>query len=79
MSQFVKSISEENKAFTALNAEQKKKLKTIFDDIVKDNKFMTLEMSQKFNMYVDEVTEEDAEKDAVDFISSCALCNKERV
>ena len=79
VSQFLKQVSAENKAFTALNDDQKKKLRNIFKDICKDAKHITLEMSKSFNMYVDDVEEPEAEKDAKDFIESCAICNKEKV
>ena len=79
IAQFVKQVSSENKAFNALNDDQKKKLKNIFKDICKEAKYMTLDMSKSFNMYVDDVEEPEAEKDAKDFIDSCALCNKEKV
>ena len=76
---FVKQITVENKAFNALSPEQKKKLKTIFDEITREEKHISLELSKQFNIYVNEVSEEEAENDARDFISSCALCNKEKV
>lgn len=79
VNQFVKQVSAENKAFNALNDDQKRKLKTIFKDICKESPQITLDMSKSFNMYVDDVEEAEAEKDAKDFIESCAICNKEKV
>jgi hypothetical protein len=77
---FINSILGENKAFTVLDDDKKRQLKNIFDDIDKDGaKCINLDKSRGFNMYMEGVPEDSAEKDAMDFISSCAICNKERV
>ena len=70
----------ESKAFDVLTEEEKKQLKNIFDDIDIDaTKQITQDKSKSFNMFVEGVSEEDAEKDAADFINSCAIINKTSV
>jgi len=77
---FMNQILSEEKAFKVLDEDQKKRLKNIFDDIDKDgSKHITLERSKQFNMFIEGVSEEIAEKDAQDFINSCAICNKQTV
>jgi len=76
---FIKQIHAENKAFNVLIPDQRRKLKHIFDEIARDIKHINLDRSKMFNMFVDEVSEEEAEKDAKDFIASCALLDKESV
>jgi Ankyrin repeats (many copies) len=79
MKLFFSLIVPENAAFKALNEDQKKQLRNIFDDIVKDQKAITLDRSKEFNLFMEDVTPEAAEKDAQDFIGACALCNKTTV
>ena len=77
---FMNQILAENKAFDALDEDQKKRLKNIFDDIDKDGfKFINQERSKQFNIFIEGVNEETAEKDAQEFINSCAICNKQTV
>jgi ankyrin repeat protein len=79
MKLFFSLIVPENAAFKALNDEQKKQLRNIFDDIVKDQKGITLERSRDFNIFMEDVPPDVAEKDAQDFITACAICNKTTV
>lgn len=53
----------------------------IFYDIDNDGvKLIDLHKSKKFNKYIDEsINDSAAEKDANDFIKSCAICNKQTV
>ncbi len=76
---FIKQITSENKAFNALAPDQKRKLKDIFEAISSGSKTIDLDRTKVFNMFVEEVTVEDAEKDAKDFIASCAVCDKQNV
>jgi len=79
ISTFVKQIAAENKAFNVLTPDQKKKLKHIYDEISRGDKCINLDRTKMFNIFVDEVSEEEAEKDAKDFIASCAVIDKENV
>jgi len=76
---FVAQIAAENKAFKALGPEQRQKLQQIYNEIAGPAKHINLDMTKMFNMHVNEVDEEEAERDAKDFIASCAICNEERV
>ena len=70
----------EKQAFNALNAVQKKKVATIFEDIDFDNKhYVDLEKSIRFNKFIDDVEDKIAEKDANAFVRECAICNKTTV
>lgn len=79
MKLFFSLIVPENAAFKVLNDDQKKQLRNIYDDIVKDQKGITLERSKEFNIFMENCAPEIAEKDAQDFIGACALCNKTTV
>jgi len=76
---FVAQIAAENKAFKALGPEQRQKLQQIYNEIAGPAKHINLDMTKMFNLHVNEVDEEEAERDAKDFIASCAICNEERV
>jgi len=76
---FVKQIYAENKAFNVLSPDQKRKLKHIYDEISRGGGCISLDRTKMFNVFVDEVSEEEAEKDATDFIASCAILDKENV
>lgn len=79
LSTFIKQIAVENKAFNVLGTDQKRKLKHIYDEISRGDKCINLDRTKMFNVFVDEVSEEEAEKDAKDFIASCAVIDKENV
>ena len=75
------NIACEEKAFNVLSPQQKAKILEIFYDIDNDGmKTIDINKSKRFNKFVDETVNDSAsEKDAKDFIKSCALCNKEAV
>lgn len=81
MKMFLNNLLPESKAFNVLNLTQKKKLQSIFEDIDFDNeKFIDISKSTLFNKFIDPSLEgRMLEKDAKDFIRSCALCNKATV
>ncbi|CAD8135789.1 unnamed protein product [Paramecium octaurelia] len=76
----INNLTAESKAFSALKQPQKQKLQAIFEDIDYDNsKYIDHAKAVKFNKYIeDTITDNQAEKDAKDFIKSVALCNPER-
>ena len=76
----INMMTGESKAFNILSNDQKKKLKVIFDDIDRDKtKLIDLNKTRDFNMYIESCDAEIAEKDAKDFVSSCAIANKNAV
>ena len=81
MKMFLNKLVPEAQAFKALNLTQRKKLQQIFEDIDFDNAHnIDLEKSMKFDKYIDSSVEVRlAEKDAKDFIKSCAICNGKTV
>lgn len=79
---FVNNIIAEEKAFNALNNQQKNKLTEIFNEIVSVDSSRTIDLKKsiRFNRFIeDTVSPAVAEKDANDFLKSCAICNKETV
>ena len=81
MKMFLNNLLPEAKAFQVLNLTQRKKLQSIFEDIDYDNqKCIDFGKSMLFNKFIDSSVEgRMAEKDAKDFIKSCAICNKTTV
>lgn len=78
---FINNILSEKKAFKSLKEDKRDKLKQIFSEIDKEAKnTIDLYRSKEMNMFTEkEITEEDAMKDAQDFIASVAICNKTTV
>ncbi|CAD8077121.1 unnamed protein product [Paramecium sonneborni] len=77
---FINNLTAESKAFGVLKQNQKFKLQAIFEDIdIDGSKYIDHSKAVKFNKYIeDSITDNQAEKDAKDFIKSVALCNPER-
>mmetsp|Transcript_34010 Transcript_34010/g.38647 ORF Transcript_34010/g.38647 Transcript_34010/m.38647 type:complete len:225 (-) Transcript_34010:205-879(-) len=77
LSTFINSVAPDARAFGSITVEQRDKLASIFDEIISVDHANTinLQRSSRFNQFMEDISEEDAEKDAQDFISSCALCN----
>ena len=81
MKQFMNNIMAESKALNVLTPQHRLKLLNIFDEIDIDNqRSIDNAKSIRFNKYVDELANESVvQKDAKDFISSCAIINKTTV
>jgi len=78
---YISSILSEKKAFKSLKEEKRDKLKLIFAEVDKEARNMIdLNRSKEINLYTEkEISDEDALKDAQDFISSVAISNKATV
>mmetsp|Transcript_22427 Transcript_22427/g.25966 ORF Transcript_22427/g.25966 Transcript_22427/m.25966 type:complete len:236 (+) Transcript_22427:31-738(+) len=78
---FVNSILSEKKAFKALKEDKREKLKQMFCDIDKECKnAIDLTRSKEFNKFTEvDISDDDALKDAKEFIESVAVCNKNTV
>ena len=76
----VTAVSEERTSFASVTDSQKRKLSAIFDEI--DNpktRNVDAEKSARFNRYMEDITEDAAMKDAVDFIRDVSICKRDLV